>query len=186
MPDHRPRRLGPGRFGQGPGHAEVGHAHPALLVEEEVGRLDVAVHQAPGSGHRPDPAPPRPPTARPASGSAGRPGRGGRGSEPPPRYSVTRYGPSVSSPQSNTAEDVGVVERGHRSGLGAEALQEGGRPRPTPGSSTLTATWRCKDTSSARKTCAEAPVPSAESSRYRVPRTRPMESEIWGIRAFPG
>ena len=80
--DHRPRRFGPGRFGQGPGHAEVGHAHPALLVEEEVRRLDVAVHQARGSGHRPDPAPPRPPTGRPASGSAVRRGRGGRGTSP--------------------------------------------------------------------------------------------------------
>ena len=66
--DHRPGGLGAGRFGQGPGHAEVGHVHPALLVEEEVRRLDVAVHQAPGSGHRPDPAPPRRPTGPPASG----------------------------------------------------------------------------------------------------------------------
>jgi hypothetical protein len=30
----------------GTGHAEVGHPDPALLVEEQVRRLDVAVHQA--------------------------------------------------------------------------------------------------------------------------------------------
>ncbi len=45
-PDHRSRRLGPGRLRQGAGHAEVGHPDPALLVEEQVGRLDVPVHQS--------------------------------------------------------------------------------------------------------------------------------------------
>ena len=45
---HGAGRLGVGRLGQGAGHAEVGHPDQALLVEEQVGRLDVAVDQAPG------------------------------------------------------------------------------------------------------------------------------------------
>ena len=44
-PHHRPRRLGPRRLRQRPGHAEVGNPDPPLLVEQEVRRLDVAVHQ---------------------------------------------------------------------------------------------------------------------------------------------
>ena len=39
-----------GRLGQGPGQAEVGDAEPALVVEQEVGRLDVAVHECRGGG----------------------------------------------------------------------------------------------------------------------------------------
>ncbi len=42
---HGPVRLGPGRLGQGPGQAEVGDPQPALGVEEQVGRLDVAVDE---------------------------------------------------------------------------------------------------------------------------------------------
>ena len=45
--EHRALRFGPRRLGQRPGQAEVGDAEPALLAEEEVGRLDVAVHEAP-------------------------------------------------------------------------------------------------------------------------------------------
>ena len=43
--EHRARRLGPARLGERAGEAEVGDAHDAVLVEEEVGRLDVAVHE---------------------------------------------------------------------------------------------------------------------------------------------
>ncbi len=38
-------RFGPRRLGEGPGQPEVGHTHRAVLVEEEVGGLDVAVHE---------------------------------------------------------------------------------------------------------------------------------------------
>ena len=40
------RGLGPARLGERAGQAEVGDAHDAVLVEEEVGGLDVAVHEA--------------------------------------------------------------------------------------------------------------------------------------------
>ncbi len=87
---HGARRLGPGRLGQGPGHAEVGHPHPALLVEEEVGRLDVAVHQAPRRGRRPGPGPPRSPAAAAWECESRTPRSSRSRSEPPPRYSSTR------------------------------------------------------------------------------------------------
>ena len=45
-----PVRLGPRRLGQGAGQAEVGDAQPPVGVEEEVGRLDVPVDQAPSVG----------------------------------------------------------------------------------------------------------------------------------------
>jgi hypothetical protein len=46
--DHRTRRLRPARFRQRPCQAEVGDAHDAVLVEQEVGGLDVAVDEAAG------------------------------------------------------------------------------------------------------------------------------------------
>ena len=48
--EHDARRLGPRRLGDGPGQAEVGDAQPAVLVEQEVGGLDVAVDEAPAVG----------------------------------------------------------------------------------------------------------------------------------------
>ena len=44
--EHRARRFGPARLGEGAGQPEVGDAHDAVLVEEEVGGLDVAVQDA--------------------------------------------------------------------------------------------------------------------------------------------
>ena len=44
------RRLGQGRFGQGPGQSEVGHPEASVLVEDEVGRLDVAVDETAAVG----------------------------------------------------------------------------------------------------------------------------------------
>ena len=44
--EHRPRRLGPGGFRQRPRDAEVGDAQPAVVVEQQVGGLHVAMHQA--------------------------------------------------------------------------------------------------------------------------------------------
>ena len=44
--EHGALRLGPGRLGQRPGQAEVGDAQAALLAEEQVGGLHVAVHEA--------------------------------------------------------------------------------------------------------------------------------------------
>ena len=43
---HRAGRFGPGRFGQRASEPEVADAQPSLLAEQEVGRLDVAVHEA--------------------------------------------------------------------------------------------------------------------------------------------
>ena len=39
-------RLGPRRLGQGPGEAEVGDPEPTLRAEQQVCRLDVAMHEA--------------------------------------------------------------------------------------------------------------------------------------------
>ena len=44
--EHRARRLGPARLGERAGQAEVGDAHDAVLVEQEVRGLDVAVQDA--------------------------------------------------------------------------------------------------------------------------------------------
>ena len=43
--DHRAGRFGPTRLGERARQAEVGDPQDAVLVEEEVGRLDVAVHE---------------------------------------------------------------------------------------------------------------------------------------------
>ena len=43
---HRAGRLGPRRLGQRAGEPEVADAQPSLLAEQEVGGLDVAVHEA--------------------------------------------------------------------------------------------------------------------------------------------
>ena len=43
-------RLRPGRFGQGPGQAEVGDPQPVLAPQEQVRRLDVPVHEPPAMG----------------------------------------------------------------------------------------------------------------------------------------
>ena len=40
-----PGRFGHGRLGQGPGQTEVGDPQTAVLVEDEVGRLDVTVDE---------------------------------------------------------------------------------------------------------------------------------------------
>ena len=44
--EHRARRLGPARLGERAGQAEVGDAHDAVLVEQQVRGLDVAVQDA--------------------------------------------------------------------------------------------------------------------------------------------
>ena len=44
-PQHRTRRFGPRRLGEGAGQAEVGDPEPGVVVEQEVGRLDVAMDQ---------------------------------------------------------------------------------------------------------------------------------------------
>ena len=48
--EHGALRLGPRRLGEGTGQAEVGDAQPAVVAEEEVARLDVAVHEAAAVG----------------------------------------------------------------------------------------------------------------------------------------
>ena len=45
-PEHCTGRLGPARFRERAGKPEVGDSHDAVLVEQEVGRLDVAVEHA--------------------------------------------------------------------------------------------------------------------------------------------
>ena len=48
--EHGALRLGPRRLGQGAGQAEVGDAQPAVVAEQEVGGLDVAVDEAAAVG----------------------------------------------------------------------------------------------------------------------------------------
>ena len=123
-PDHGAGRLGPGGLGQRAGDAEVGHPHPALLVEQEVRRLDVAVHQPADVG------------VGETLGHLG-PELGGLGMGEPDVAveQVAQRAPAeiledqirpvgVLAPVEDT-QDVGVVERGDRARLGAEALQEG-------------------------------------------------------------
>ena len=76
--DHGAGRFGPGRLGQGPGQTEVGDADPALVVEEQVGRLDVPVDQAAPVGVVEGAGPRRRPRGPPARGRAGGRRRAGR------------------------------------------------------------------------------------------------------------
>ena len=69
--EHGALRLGPGRLGQGPGEAEVGDAQAAVVAEQEVGGLDVAVDEAPRGGRSRGRGWPRARPAAPATASAG-------------------------------------------------------------------------------------------------------------------
>ncbi len=116
-------RFGPGGFGQGAGHPEIGDAHPALLVEEEVGRLDVTMDQAPPVG-----------VVEP-SGHIGTDDGGLRRGEAVAgveqraeaapfeelHHQIGRAG--VLAPVVDP-DDVGVAEGGHHPSLGLEAFQE--------------------------------------------------------------
>ncbi len=124
-PQDGPVGLGPGCLGQGAGQAEVGDPEPAVGVEEEVGRLDVAVDQAapvgvvqPGGGLEPD-----------VDRLLG-------GEEPTGVVDLAQaaagqvlqhqVGGAVLLAPVVDLEDVGMVEGGHRPRLGPEALEEGG------------------------------------------------------------
>ena len=97
---------------------------PAVVVEQEVGRLDVAVDEAPPvgvveargrrRGRRPAPA---------TATAAGR-GRASTRRLPPLRNSVTRNGAAVLLAPVVDGHDVRVVEGGRGLGLGPEALEE--------------------------------------------------------------
>ena len=116
--------LGPGRLGQGPGQPEVADAQPALVVEEEVGGLDVAVDEPPPVG---------------VVEAPGRlqPDQQGLGRAQPPapvEHRAQAAAAQVLADQVRAlvllapvvdGHDVGVVEGGRGPGLGAEAPEEG-------------------------------------------------------------
>ena len=181
-PHHRPRRLGPRRLRQGTGHAEVGHPYPALLVEQQVRRLDITVHQPPDVRVGQPLRHLRPQLSRLRVREQRPHGRADRARSPrrdtrapdtarpcprPSRRPAARAGGSATPPS------------GPRPGSASRKASSEARA----GWRTLTATWRCKDTSSARKTWADAPVPGRRASRYRFPRTRPMASVMSGHRS---
>ena len=86
-----------------------------------------------------------------------------------------RNGVPLSSPQSNTAMTFGWLRP-----AATCASERKRRKKPSSsaraGCRSLTATRRRSVMSSARKTCADAPVPIGASRRYRPPRTRPTRS----------
>ncbi len=118
-------RFGPRRLGQRPGQPEVGDPESAVGVEEQVGRLDVPVDE-------------------PAAVGVVEPGGGLEADQD--RLLRSEQGPGVVDLAEAAAgqelqhqvrlvvllapvvdlEDVGVVEGGHRSGLGPEPLEEVG------------------------------------------------------------
>jgi hypothetical protein len=121
---HGAGRLGVSRLGQSAGHAEVGHTDQALLVEKQVGRLDVAVHQAPAVR-----------VGQALCHLGPQMGRLRMGQPDAAVEQVAQRAPAeilqdqiwaigVLTPVED-AQHVGVVEGGHRPGLGPEALQEG-------------------------------------------------------------
>ena len=124
MPTIAPGGLGVGRFGQGAGHAEVGHPDPALLVEEQVGRLDVAVHQPPGV------------RVGQALRHLGSQMRGLGVGEPVAPVEQVAQRPAAEILQHQIRpvgvlapvehpQHVGMVQGGDRAGLGPESLQKG-------------------------------------------------------------
>ena len=122
-PHHGPRGLGVGRLGQRPGDAEVGHPYPSLLVEEKVRRLDIPVHQPPGMGVG----------QALCDLGAQMGGLGVAETDPAVEQVAQRSAPQVLQHQVGTVgvlapvedpQHMGVVQRRHRAGLGAEALEE--------------------------------------------------------------
>ena len=163
--EHRARRLGPGRLGEGPGQAEVGDAQPAVLAEEEVGGLDVAVDEAPAVGVVEAPAGLEPDEQRLGRGES-RPRSSIARRLPPPRYSSDqeRARRRRSSPQSKTAMMFGWLSAA-AAWASAWKRRRKAASSASEGWSTLTATRRRSWTSSARYTVADAPVPTGATNR---------------------
>ena len=122
--EHGADGLGPGRLGQGPGQPEVADAQPAVVVEEEVGGLDVAVDEAPPVGVVEAPGrlqadeeglgraqPPAPVEHRAQAAAA--------------QVLADQVGPVLLLAPVVDGHDVGVVEGGRGPGLGPEPAQEG-------------------------------------------------------------
>jgi hypothetical protein len=119
-----PVRLGPGRLGQRPGQTEVGDAEATVGVEQQIGRLDVPMDETTSvgvveTGGRFDPdldglfrREQDTGVERLAQAAAG------QVLQHQVRL-VLLLAPVVD------LEDVGVVEGGHRPGLGPEPLEEG-------------------------------------------------------------
>ena len=122
--EHRALGLGPGRLGQGPGQAEVGDAEAAVVAEEEVGGLDVAVDEPAAVGVVEAPG------GLEADEEGLRRGEAGAAVEHGPEAPAAEVlgdevgGAAVVAPVVD-GEDVGVVQGRRGLGLGPEATEEG-------------------------------------------------------------
>ena len=120
----RPGRLRPARLGQRPGQPEIRHPHVTVLVEEEVGRLDVPVDEAPGVG------------VGQGGGDLATHGGGLGRRETLPPVQQAPQAPTLEELEHHErgvvlapvvdVDDSGVVEGGGQLGLGPEAAQEAG------------------------------------------------------------
>ena len=123
-PEHRTRRLGPRRLGQGARHPEVGDAQASVLeAEQEVGGLDVAVDEALAMGEIE--------SAGGTEADLHRLGHGEAPTEVEHRAETAtvhvlgdEVGPAVIT-RVEELDDVRVVELRSGLGLGTEAPQEG-------------------------------------------------------------
>ena len=159
--DRHPGRLGQRRLGQGARQAEVGDAQAGLVVEEEVGGLDVAVDEAPGVRVGEPLRRLRAPTDSAWETLRRSPSSSMSRSDPPPRNSSTRNGPWSSSPQSCTASTLACA-RAAADCASARKRRRKPLSAARAGCRTLTATRRCRVVSNAANTFADAPLPSAD------------------------
>ena len=165
--EHDAGGLGPRRLGEGAGQAEVGDAQPAVLAEQQVGGLDVAVDEAAAVGvveaaGRLEADEQR---LRRRQLPAAVEHRAQAAAAEVLEHEVRRgVDASPSSPQSYTAMTFGWL-RAAAAWASARKRLRNAASSASDGCRTLTATRRCSCTSSATNTVADAPVPTGARSR---------------------